>query len=428
VQWIDSDQVLGDHMENFFYVITALNGDIESDFSNRVGEFDFSLITTSSTNFNEIALPLMAPGISNAQELMSAIPGCNSVAHWNANLQSYEQYIPGIPPTNFVVNAGHPYYVNVTENSDITLLGEISNPSFNLILTSTTNFNEIMLNLDKTHILKASDLMANIPYCNSVAYWNVAIQAYEQYIPGIPPTDFDVRIGYPYYVNVTENVTWPEGGVPKSTKTISEVTHYGEESSAPHAVWGRIRFEGNNFIEKGFSFRAFIITRPEEKLTEKSPGCMIKDGYWVVQCGTFQSSWKAGEVLKIEFQGKDGKYKEEKEIDLTYYPADESEEIILGGVKNLPDSYWLSQNYPNPFNPSTTIPYQIPEECHVRISIFNMIGQEIRNLVDEKKNEGHHEVVWDGRDRANTIVGSNEYLVHMVAGRFIKTRKVLFIR
>ena len=74
------------------------------------------------------------------------------------------------------------------------------------------------------------------------------------------------------------------------------------------------------------------------------------------------------------------------------------------------------------------IPFQVPDEGHVKISILNMLGQEIQILVNERKNEGYHEVVWNGRDGANNIVGSGKYLLHMVAGVYRQTRKILFVR
>jgi len=91
VQWNDTEATAGDFNENQFYVISAVDQSQESGFSELCGEFDFSLITTASTNFNEIALPLNVPGIVDAQTLMAYIPGCDAVAKWNQHTQGYDQ-------------------------------------------------------------------------------------------------------------------------------------------------------------------------------------------------------------------------------------------------------------------------------------------------------------------------------------------------
>ena len=425
VQWVDPNNVVGDPSINYFYAVTSVAGG-ESAPSSHFGEFDFSLVMTPTTDFNEIALPLVLSGVTNAEELMNVIPGCNSVARWNANLQGYEQYVPGLSFTNFNVQMGYPYYVNATTDAVFTLLGGLSDPTFDLVETPTTDFNDIMLPLDKTHITKASGLMSDIPNCNSVARWNAALQGYEQYVPGLSFTDFDVRVGYPYYVNVTADVTWPGGGTAKRARVESEIAQGEEGSKAPHVVWGRIHADGDSLDERDVRLTAYILNRPDEKLTEDSPGCMINEGHWIVQCGSFPSRWKAGEILRVEVGGKNGKA--EVEVELTYNPSDESEEIVLEQTRLIPTSYGLSQNYPNPFNPETTIAYQLPETGHVTIVIYNMMGQEVRKLIDEDRQAGFHEVVWDGRNEKGETVPSGIFIIRTVIGEVVKTRKVLLMK
>ena len=227
---------------------------------------------------------------------------------------------------------------------------------------------------------------------------------------------------------VTADVTWPEGGAAKPKIGQPEISLNEQGSRAPHIVWGKLNTEGISQDNRNTHFNAFITSRPNEKLTENSPGCMLGDGYWIVQCGSFQSSWKAGEVLTVVFDEKESGYNVVREIELTYDSADEAEELYFESVQNLPTRYGLAQNYPNPFNPRTTIPYQILREGRVKISIFNMLGQEIYRLVDEIKDQGHYEVVWNGRDEDNKIVGSDIYLVRMEAGSFIKHSKITFMK
>jgi hypothetical protein len=427
IQWMDTENIISDPSVNHFYSVTAVKGGIESEPSSYFGEFEFSLITTPETDFNEVALALNITGVANAQQLIAAVPNCNSVARWNASLQGYEQYIPGIPPTDFTVQTGYPYYVNVTSDGIFTMLGGLTSPTFNLITTSRTDFNEVMLPLNKTGIAKASQLMANIPYCNSVARWNASMQGYEQYIPGIPPTDFDVKAGYPYYVNVTSDVTWPSGGTPKATEQVHEIAKQTAGSMAPHAVWGRITVEGDSLNDRSTHFKAFIASRPNEVLTEESPGSMLMDGYWIVQLGAFQSQWNENEVLKVEFNGNGGEYGKEAAIVLSWEPEDKAGEVVLEEVK-LPTSYELSQNYPNPFNSGTIIQYQLPEDGQVSLIVYSMTGQEVKKVVDEHQKAGDYEVVWDGIDRNGGKVGSGIYLIRLRVNNFRKTCKIIYIQ
>ena len=137
---------------------------------------------------------------------------------------------------------------------------------------------------------------------------------------------------------------------------------------------------------------------------------------------------RSGEVLKVVFKDREGTLKAEGEVSLTYNPTDKAEEIAIESHPLRPTSYALDQNYPNPFNPSTIIPYRVPDDSKVKIAIYNMLGQEVCRLVDEKKEQGYHEVVWDGRDMNGNLVGSTMYLVRMEAGGFVRNRKILFIQ
>ena len=61
----------------------------------------------------------------------------------------------------------------------------------------------------------------------------------------------------------------------------------------------------------------------------------------------------------------------------------------------IPNEFFLYQNYPNPFNPSTSIKFDLPAECHVNVSVFNIIGQKIAVLMDDFKNAGFYELKWN---------------------------------
>ena len=97
-------------------------------------------------------------------------------------------------------------------------------------------------------------------------------------------------------------------------------------------------------------------------------------------------------------------------------------------VSALPTEYSLDQNYPNPFNPSTTIRYNVPVSEYVSIKIYNMLGQEVRTLVNKETNAGSYQVVWNGKDNFGSQVSSGTYIYRIVSGSFIQTKKMILLK
>jgi len=94
----------------------------------------------------------------------------------------------------------------------------------------------------------------------------------------------------------------------------------------------------------------------------------------------------------------------------------------------LPTGYELYQNHPNPFNPSTRIAYDIPNGTDVSLSIHNILGQQVRILVDSYEAAGHHTVVWDGRDSHGGVVASGVYFYRMISPDGSLSKKMLLLK
>ena len=91
-------------------------------------------------------------------------------------------------------------------------------------------------------------------------------------------------------------------------------------------------------------------------------------------------------------------------------------------------SFRLDQNYPNPFNPETTIRYSVPEASDVRLTIYNIQGQQIRMLVNGPHSPGDYRVRWDGRDASGRGVSTGIYLYRLEAATNTALRKMLFAK
>jgi hypothetical protein len=92
-------------------------------------------------------------------------------------------------------------------------------------------------------------------------------------------------------------------------------------------------------------------------------------------------------------------------------------------IKKFPGEYRLSQNYPNPQNPTSTITYDLPKASYVTLNIYNTLGQQVTTLIDEQKQPGRYDILFDG-----SKLTSGVYFYRIVAGEFTQTKKMILIR
>ena len=106
----------------------------------------------------------------------------------------------------------------------------------------------------------------------------------------------------------------------------------------------------------------------------------------------------------------------------------------LTGVASSPDNqvsvnnYTLSSNFPNPFNQSTHIRYSVTRAAHLTIGIFNLKGQLVKILVNQKHTPGVYQVEWDGNSNNGVSVSSGIYLVQFKTMNYLQTRKIVLVK
>ncbi|MCP4582488.1 MAG: T9SS type A sorting domain-containing protein [candidate division Zixibacteria bacterium] len=106
-----------------------------------------------------------------------------------------------------------------------------------------------------------------------------------------------------------------------------------------------------------------------------------------------------------------------KSTDITHQISDE-----------LPNDFTLSQNYPNPFNPSTVIQFSLPHLSNVEIEVYNVLGQTVRNLVNEEKPAGQYQVIWNGLDNSGKAVSSGMYFYKIKTDGFSSSKKMILLK
>jgi hypothetical protein len=104
------------------------------------------------------------------------------------------------------------------------------------------------------------------------------------------------------------------------------------------------------------------------------------------------------------------------------FPPAKTSALETGGI--LPQKFQLHQNYPNPFNPETQISYNLSEGTHVKLTVYNVLGQQVKVLVDEFQSAGTNIVIWDSRNENGKRVSSGIYFYKLQAGEVIQTKKM----
>ena len=160
---------------------------------------------------------------------------------------------------------------------------------------------------------------------------------------------------------------------------------------------GEMKVLDNGFLQTGAIYG-------DDITTNEFDGAQLGD-LLIFQYDTFVS-----EPIEIIFEDN----MELKKVDLKF--------------RNIPDEFALLQNVPNPFNPVTTIQFKLPEESHVMLNIYDILGRKVNTLVNELKEPGSYSVKWDGKTTLGESVGSGVYIYEMNTQQFTSTRKMIIIK
>lgn len=97
-------------------------------------------------------------------------------------------------------------------------------------------------------------------------------------------------------------------------------------------------------------------------------------------------------------------------------------------IKQAIESFNLLQNYPNPFNPTTTIVYQIPDHSKVTLSIYDLNGQLVKEILNETQDKGEYRVTWNGTDQRNLKVSSGVYIYTVRCNDLLLSKHMILLK
>lgn len=119
-------------------------------------------------------------------------------------------------------------------------------------------------------------------------------------------------------------------------------------------------------------------------------------------------------------------------VDLNGNESDPSEVVaVMLALEDglaIPSEFALKQNYPNPFNPSTQIQYALPTDANVSIAIYDLMGRQIRSLVNEQVNAGYHSTLWNATNDLGSPVSAGVYIYTIEANNFRDVKKMILLK
>ena len=99
------------------------------------------------------------------------------------------------------------------------------------------------------------------------------------------------------------------------------------------------------------------------------------------------------------------------------------ETVLSAALEHIPTEFVLGQNYPNPFNPTTTIKFALPEKSKVNLSVYNLLGEKVAELINDELSAGYHETQWNASGFSSGI-----YYYRLIAGSFTDTKKLILLK
>jgi len=216
------------------------------------------------------------------------------------------------------------------------------------------------------------------------------------------------------HATIVENIASFGGGIQ------NDATLYMNNSilrdNSPDQYWAE-----NNYTAVYFSF-SNIQTGEGQIITENGAvnwhaGNIDLDPHF---CDPWESVYALAENSPCVGSGQDGS-------DMGAYGVGCTTVGVENGTE-FPAEYALIQNYPNPFNPITTIRYELPQPSKVRLTVFDVLGQEVTTLQGSEQPPGHYEVQWNGMNDSGYLVSTGMYFCRLEAGAYSKTIKMIYIK
>ncbi|MEE9269903.1 MAG: S8 family serine peptidase [Candidatus Krumholzibacteria bacterium] len=346
-------------------------------------------------------------------------------------------FSPSIPPQFNTLNTMdhlHGYWLKMTQAQTLHILGDPVSPQTPIPLATGWNLVSYLPDVPDSTAHALGGVLAS----------TVVVLGFDgaglMFDPAIPPEFNTLQVMEPgrgYWIKTTGPVTlvYPETSVhPAGSAAAAQTVAGGASVVTPTTEW--IGIWGSGVKMDGVPLAAGTMVRAVDRdnvvcgeFTVKSEGKIGLMAVYKDDPGTpTDEGVGAGEQIALYV----GDVKISSGITWTGMGdvIDISDVVTAIDIDlpTLPTQYALLQNYPNPFNPTTNIRYELPQRSAVRLVIYNVKGQVVRELVNESQPAGRYVARWDGRNASGYAVSSGVYFYKIKAGTFVTTKKMVFLK
>ena len=148
--------------------------------------------------------------------------------------------------------------------------------------------------------------------------------------------------------------------------------------------------------------------------------CEVMDNYYYMDCSEmFGMMFGIDDINEVNMR---------LDVTMSYYETGFVDIDSKSNDPKIPSSFSLYQNYPNPFNPTTTLKYDLPMDGLINITIYDMLGNVINQLVNEVQNSGYKFIQWNATNNQGQSVSAGVYLYTIEAGDFRQTKKMILLK
>ena len=269
---------------------------------------------------------------------------------------------------------------------------------------------------------------------------------YDPFVPDFLNTLLSLDNGFGYWVKVNSAVdgfTYPPAGLARPIASVPQETNPEiVKTNEFMFINGEVNFIDMDYTvgdkveirtESGLLVGEMkIVAVTDEMLDELDdfPGfeCSLGDNL-LMTAPIYGDDWTTEEIdgaikgENLRFIYNDN----EAELTIEYTGTMELAKVDLE-FRFIPDAYALRQNYPNPFNPVTTITYDLADAGFVSLKVYNMLGQEVTNLVSADRKAGVHTVQWNGTGHTGHPVSSGVYFYVLNTDQFTSVKKMVFMK
>lgn len=248
-----------------------------------------------------------------------------------------------------------------------------------------------------------------------------------------------LRAGDPQYYSFLKFTVTGVSGMIQSATLRLYVTDGSNDGGTVYLVSNAYRNSSTPWQESGITWNnaPAISGAPLAAATNAAAGTWVEYDVTSAVAGnsTYSFGMSSASTNSIYFSSKEAAFPPELVITTgaalpagATATADQLVDIRLASEGGQPAEFYLAPAYPNPFNPATVIAYGLPEAAPVRLSIYNLFGQEVIKLVEGVQPAGSKQVHWNGRNQNGNTVSSGIYLIRLNAGAHQFIRRVTLLK